>query len=59
MSVPIIKLNDGNTIPQFGITISSQEKAEEIVKDALNAGIRHIHTSHDNKNEESIGKAVK
>ena len=47
MSVPIITLNDGNMIPQFGLLVSysNKEEVENDVKEALKAGFRHIHTT--------------
>ena len=59
MSVPIIELNDGNKIPQFGLKILYEDKPEEIVKIALNVGCRLFHIAHDSKNKELIGEAIK
>ena len=57
-----IKLNDGNLIPQFGtgvFQVPDGNETIEVVKNALNLGIRHIDTAHAYQNERSVGKAVK
>lgn len=57
-----IKLNDGNLIPQFGTGVFQVPDGKEtldVVKNALNLGIRHIDTAHAYQNERSVGKAVK
>lgn len=57
-----IKLNDGNLIPQFGTGVFQVPDGKEtldVVKNALNFGIRHIDTAHAYQNERSVGKAVK
>lgn len=45
--VPLITLNNGNTIPQIGYgvyLIEGDEKTEECVIEALKIGYRHIDT---------------
>ena len=61
MSVPIITLNDGNMIPQFGLLVSysNKEEVENDVKEDLKAGFRHIHTTHNKNDQISVGKAIK
>ena len=57
-----IKLNDGNLIPQFGtgvFQVPDGKETVDVVKNALNLGIRHIDTAHAYQNERSVGKAVK
>lgn len=57
-----IKLNDGNLIPQFGTGVFQVPDGKEtldVVKNALNLGIRHIDTAHAYQNERNVGKAVK
>ena len=57
-----IQLNDGNLIPQFGTGVFQVPDGKEtldVVKNALNLGIRHIDTAHAYQNERSVGKAVK
>lgn len=62
MEQTFIKLNDGNLIPQFGTGVFQVPDGKEtldVVKNALNLGIRHIDTAHAYQNERSVGKAVK
>ena len=57
-----IKLNDGHLIPQFGTGVFQVPDGKEtlnVVKNALNLGIRHIDTAHAYQNERSVGKAIK
>ncbi|MDK6553072.1 aldo/keto reductase, partial [Escherichia coli] len=60
MTVPIIELNDGNTIPQLGYGVFKVEpdKTEELVLEALKVGYRHIDTASFYGNEEQVGRAV-
>ncbi|MBF4568993.1 aldo/keto reductase [Plantibacter sp. VKM Ac-2880] len=60
MTVPIITLNDGHTIPQlgFGVFLVDPQEAERIVSDALEVGYRHIDTAAIYKNEEGVGAAI-
>ena len=56
-----IQLNDGNTIPAIGFgvfMIPGNGPAYEAVKEAINAGYRHIDTAAAYMNEEDVGKAV-
>lgn len=62
MEQTFIKLNDGNLIPQFGTGVFQVPDGKEtldVVKNALNLGIRHIDTAHAYQNERSVGEAVK
>ena len=62
MTQPIITLNDGNKIPQFGygvFLISKDDDAEKCVLKALKIGYRHIDTAHAYFNERGVGRAMK
>jgi len=61
MTVPGIKLNDGNTIPQlgFGVWQVGNDEAAAVVGKALDVGYRHIDTAAIYGNEEGVGKALK
>ena len=57
-----LKLNDGTSIPQFGLgvfMIPEGKETYDAVLQALKLGIRHIDTAHAYQNEHSVGKAVK
>ena len=57
-----LKLNDGNTIPQFGMgvyQVPEGEAAVNAVSEALKFGYRHIDTAHAYQNERSVGKAIR
>lgn len=58
--VPVITLNDGNTIPQFGFGVwqISEEDIVASVMKALEVGYRHIDTAAMYGNEEGVGKAI-
>ena len=59
-TVPTITLNDGIEIPQlgFGVFHVDPVETERIVRDALEAGYRHIDTAAVYKNEEGVGRAI-
>ena len=60
--VPLITLNNGNTIPQLGYgvyCIEGNEKTENCVLEALKIGYRHIDTAHAYQNEKGVGSAIK
>ena len=61
MTIPMVKLNDGNAIPQigFGVWRLPDDRAPEIVGHALRAGYRHIDTAHAYRNEAGIGRALR
>lgn len=62
MEQPIIKLNDGNEIPQFGLgvyTIPAGEPTWKACTAALGCGYRHIDTAHAYQNEASVGQAIR
>lgn len=60
-SVPMIDLNDGNTIPQlgFGTYQIEPESAAQTVQTALETGYRHLDTAEMYRNEQQVGEAVK
>ncbi|KAM7533957.1 hypothetical protein Aperf_G00000116694 [Anoplocephala perfoliata] len=55
-----LKLNNGRTIPQIGFGTFEMEKEKTIasVKEAFDAGYRHIDTATAYENEEEIGRAI-
>jgi len=57
---PIIKLRDGNMMPQFGLGVwqASIEDARNAALKALEVGYRSIDTAAIYKNEEAIGQAL-
>ncbi|MFD7077228.1 aldo/keto reductase [Nocardioides sp. NPDC059952] len=61
MTVPTIKLNDGTSIPQFGLGVWQvpQDETEQVVSQALEAGYRHIDTAQMYQNEAGVGAALK
>ncbi|MGU3400428.1 aldo/keto reductase [Brucellaceae bacterium D45D] len=61
MSIPTVKLNDGNQIPQlgFGVWQVGNDEAVAAVSEALQVGYRHIDTAAIYGNEEGTGKAIK
>jgi 2,5-diketo-D-gluconate reductase A len=60
MTVPLIALNDGQTIPQlgFGVFKVDPDEAERVVSDALEVGYRHIDTAAVYGNEVGVGRAI-
>ncbi|QEO09465.1 aldo/keto reductase [Protaetiibacter larvae] len=60
MTVPLITLNDGHTIPQLGFGVYKVDpiQTERIVTDALEVGYRHIDTAALYQNEEGVGAAI-
>ena len=57
---PIIKLHDGNMMPQLGLGVwqASNEDAHRAVLKALEVGYRSIDTAAAYKNEKAIGQAL-
>jgi len=57
---PIIKLHDGNMMPQLGLGVwqASNEDAHRAVLKALEVGYHSIDTAAAYKNEEEIGQAL-
>lgn len=60
MSVPVLKMNDGNTVPQlgYGVWKISDEDAEGSVLQALKTGYRHIDTAKIYNNEGGVGRGI-
>jgi 2,5-diketo-D-gluconate reductase A len=60
MTIPTVKLNDGNDIPQlgFGVFLVDPPETKRIVSDALEVGYRHIDTAAIYGNELGVGKAI-
>ena len=60
--VPLIQLNDSNTIPQLGFgvfQIDPPEDTREAVPNALEVGYRHIDTAEMYGNENEVGEAIR
>ncbi|MCE3552449.1 aldo/keto reductase [Pseudonocardia sp. RS11V-5] len=59
--VPTITLNDGARIPQFGFGVFQIDPGQatvDAVKQAFDAGYRHIDTAQMYGNEEGVGQAI-
>lgn len=59
--VPILTLNDGNTIPQLGLGVWQVEPAiaARVVRDGIAAGYRLIDTAEGYDNEQGVGEAIR
>ena len=60
-NIPQIKLNNGQTIPQFGLgvyQISNNKECEENCIKAIKLGYRHIDTAQIYGNEKGVGAAI-
>ena len=59
--VPILKLNDGHSIPQLGFGVFQIDPAAtaEAVGKAFDVGYRHIDTAEMYRNEKGVGEAVR
>lgn len=60
--VPLIRLNNGTQMPQFGLGtfgIPSNAECKQAVLTALKNGYRHIDTAHAYFDEQGVGEAVK
>lgn len=60
MAAPLVRLNDGNSIPALGFGVFQIPPAdtEQAVGAALQAGYRHIDTAAAYRNERETGRAV-
>ena len=61
-NVPLVTLNDGNKMPQFGIGTFNQGSDDicyNSVLAALREGYRHIDTAHAYMDERGVGRAIK
>jgi 2,5-diketo-D-gluconate reductase A len=61
VTVPDIRLNSGETIPQLGFGVFKIDPAEtaDAVSEALGVGYRHIDTAEMYGNEKGVGEAVR
>ncbi len=59
-TIPRVKLNDGNEIPQLGFGVFQIPPADtaEAVSAALEVGYRHIDTAEMYQNERGVGEAI-
>jgi 2,5-diketo-D-gluconate reductase A len=59
-SQPTIVLNDGGSIPQFGLGVfqTPPETTAEVVKQAIGLGYRAVDTASMYRNEDGVGKAL-
>src|SRR3954454_5968219 len=59
--VPNIRLNNGVEIPQvgFGVFQIEPDRTADAVRDAFEAGYRHIDTAQGYGNEEGVGQALR
>lgn len=60
MTIPSLTLNDGTSIPQFGLGVWQVPPAdtEQVVSDALEVGYRHVDTAQMYGNEAGVGAAI-
>lgn len=61
-NVPMVQLNNGILMPQFGLGTflqPSDSVCEQSCRTALKAGYRHIDTAHAYNDEAGVGRAVK
>ncbi|XP_063238362.1 aldo-keto reductase family 1 member B1-like [Bacillus rossius redtenbacheri] len=61
MAAPTVTLNNGKKIPQlgFGTWQSKPGEVEQAVKDAIDAGYRHIDGAHVYGNEKEVGAGIR
>jgi len=59
--VPLIRLNDGNSIPQLGMGVWEVDPGitARVVRDGIAAGFRLIDTAEGYHNEEGVGEAIR
>ncbi len=60
MSIPVLTLNNGVTLPAigFGVFQSAPDETGDAVAEALRVGYRHIDTAAAYGNEREVGKAI-
>jgi 2,5-diketo-D-gluconate reductase A len=60
-AVPVIELNDGNSIPQLGFGVFQIDPSDtaEAVAQALEVGYRHIDTAEMYENEREVGEGIR
>lgn len=56
-----MRLNNGKEIPMVGLGtwLINNDKVDQVIKDAVSLGYRHIDTAQAYENEEGIGKGIK
>ncbi|MBI3889684.1 aldo/keto reductase [Candidatus Saccharibacteria bacterium] len=62
MNIPVVTLNDGNTIPQLGLGVWQAKDGDEVkqaVLSAIDAGYRLIDTAAIYGNEQGVGEAIR
>ena len=61
MSIPILRLNDGHTIPQVGLGTASlkDDTVAPVIVTAIEAGYRHIDTAYRYGNQRGVGKGIR
>ena len=62
MNQTYVKLNNGLSIPQFGLgvfQVPDGAETENAVSEAIKMGIRHIDTAHAYQNERSVASGIK
>lgn len=61
LSIPLVHLSDGNTIPQlgFGVWQVPNDEVVKVVATAIEAGYRSIDTAQGYDNEEGVGRAIR
>ncbi|GAA2552469.1 aldo/keto reductase [Pseudonocardia hydrocarbonoxydans] len=59
--IPSITLNDGTSIPQFGLGVwrVPPEDTAAVVRTALEAGYRHVDTAQMYRNETGVGQGIR
>ncbi|MFD8494532.1 aldo/keto reductase [Amycolatopsis sp. NPDC059657] len=60
ITVPDVELANGGTIPQFGLGVFQipPDDTAEVVREALEAGYRHLDTAQMYRNEKGVGEGV-
>ncbi len=61
VSIPRITLNDGTSIPQFGLGVYHvpAEDTAALVRTALDMGYRHVDTAQGYGNEAGVGQGLR
>ena len=61
MTVPILQLNDGHTMPQIGLGTASlnDDTVAPVIVTAIEAGYRHIDTAFRYGNQRGVGKGIR
>lgn len=61
MTMPLLRLNDGYTMPQIGLGTASldDEQIAPLIVTAIEAGYRHIDTAYRYGNQRGVGKGLR